>query len=226
MRSKTVFFANLIAATMGIFTQNAQALEAGDFMAPDVIRRLLDDEGQKAVVLVDGYVESGAKEVAVIFTTDKDGKTGYELASDQPLGTAPNNYRVVQKFSHVHLNFDRTPPNTLFDGTDPETAQKQCDKLVHDGIIKSGLCRPLKQMIEAGTKSGQRILFWGDTASDSKLIVAAVTVDGVPTSITDQSTEEQDRGCTIISMNGATVIASIFHNVSTTDAFKKFIGKQ
>jgi hypothetical protein len=217
--SLKALFAALLGA-VGMFSHETQALEVNDHLPLDAIKTELNAESQRVVIMANQFVKSGKSQAAVVFTTDKDGRVGYELRSDQPLGTPATSYTVLEKLTNVHLNYDKTPPDVILEGIDPATAKAQCKKFVDDGALGPGTCKPLDEVIAANAKSGARILLWGNLDKATKLIVSALFNDN---SVAAKSDIPLNGGCVLVSTNGATYLGGTFRDVATNDTFKDFL---
>ena len=185
-KNKNVFKTSLLAAAAVAGTLSAsfaQAANLGDCLTTQQVKEdLMGKEGQKILVLANQTVVSPSlRTIGLLFTSDAQGRTGYMLESDKPIGQPATCFKVSMKFSDVYINRDPGVPAKILEGTNSAVAKQQCDEKVKAGLLGKGSCGSLNEVLTIGTNAGYRVLFWATSSTGAKITLEAkVSDDGSP----------------------------------------------
>lgn len=212
---------------------NAQAADVGFCATPAEMTKILKAEGQRSLASgnqkilfeekPDGTIVEAEKTVGLIFTADKDGKIGYVLQADTPIGTPASKFCVADRMHHVRLydvRKDGPPrPETLLRST-REKAAEQCDALAAAGRISRDACGFHNDMLTNLSKAGDRVMLQGlgvDKQEDGswKPDGSIITITA---NMTGDGTSRDGRGIIQYSYlpGGASRLASVFTGTSYT----------
>lgn len=185
-KNENVFKTSLLAAAAvagALSASFAQAANLGDCLTTRQVKEeLMGKEGQKILIVANQTVVSPeVKDIGLLFTADAQGRTGYMLESDKPIGQPATCFKVSMKFNDVYINKDPGVPARILEGTNAAVAKKQCDEKVRTGLLGKGSCGSLNEVLTVGTKAGYRVLFWATSSTGAKITLEAkVSDDGSP----------------------------------------------
>lgn len=215
--SKASFLAATALAGALALPLAAHAADVGQCLTTQQVKTdILGQEKQILLVAANQDVISPVvKTIGLIFTADAQGRTGYMLQADTPIGVPSPRYCVSNKFTNVHINIKPGVPAKILEGTDPAIARQQCEDKIRKGQIGRGGCTPLQDVLMAGTKSGGRILFWGTGSTGAKITLGAEVSD-------DGSPAGNPAGGGVLlasSTKGATIVLRVVKEASLTGEF-------
>jgi hypothetical protein len=209
------------AAAMLAFTTlnpvSAQAADVGFCTTPAQMTEVLKAEGQRSLA-------HGKQIKGLIFTADKEGKVGYIIRSDRPIGTMATKMCVADRMHDVKLYDARKPslPPEVFLKSTPEAAAKKCKELSKEGIITRNECGFHNDMLNNMSKFGDRVMFQGlgvkkqpDGTYASNGILITITAN-----MTGDKTSRDGRSLIQYSLlpEGASFLASVFTDAAYTQA--------
>lgn len=219
----TFLGAALLGAAAG-FAPEAKAMDEGQCMSAADFKAQRVSENQKILFLSDQrLIGSAPRDLGTFVLADREGGTGYVVQSDKPYTEAAGQICVLHKLYSAHVNFSKSVPIELIEGTNITAAQKDCDALISNGVVGKGNCHPLETVINDALKIGSRPLIWGTKANGIKVIVdAEVSDNGEPTGDVPGA-----GAITLSTASGATAFERPLRQATlNNDAFKTLLGQK
>lgn len=180
-------------------TNDALGAEVGHCDTPLRITALLKAEGQRSLAhgnqkiaaeqLPNGELRAVSRYLGLIFTADVNGRVGYILQADHPIGTPTDKICVADRMHDVRL-FDARRGGVPEAAKVPSTAQaaaSRCDALAKRELIARGSCGFHNEALGYASLAGTRVMMQGRGVSkradgsyqpDGTLITITLTPPG------------------------------------------------
>ncbi|HMU01469.1 MAG TPA: hypothetical protein PKA33_19210 [Amaricoccus sp.] len=233
VRSLKALFAAAVV-TVGL-SAGVQAADVGQCGTPEQMNQWMQAEGQRSLVtgnrhnVIDSTTGQRVNR-GVIFTADAAGRVGYELQTDQLMGTPAGKVCVSMRLHDVRLFDPRIPgvPQGAKIAASDEAGRQACKKLEDAGRVGRGSCGPLNPALEKRDGVGDRVLLQGSGvtkqangtyAPDGTLITLTAIMPGNGTNPDGTRSLERDGRATITFTSlphGASGIGMVFTDVRLT----------
>lgn len=165
-----------LGAALALFASPAFAADVAWCGTPEEMSALMREEGQRSLAVgnqdkrfeidAEGNYHWNEKQVGLIFTADLDGRVGYLIQTDEPIGTPATKSCIALRFHDVRLYDARVPgvpPETLIDSTE-EAALARCAALDAQYIVAKGSCGFHNKVLEISVPFGEGVLLQGYSA--------------------------------------------------------------
>lgn len=221
----------------------AHAADIGHCDTPEGMAALLKTEGQRSLAygnrqiiyekLPDGQIrDARGQQRGLIFTADTEGKVGYMLQADQPIGTRAAKMCVAERFHNVRFYDVRKPglpPEALLKSTEADAARR-CDQIAAAGTVKRGACGFHNTVMQKSEAVGERVMILG--LGVRKQPDGSWTPDGnlitVTANMTGDGTSRDGRGAVQFTVlpEGAVIIASVFTGSAYAEAALQILARR
>lgn len=231
---RTCVTAAALTATIALTSPPAHAVDVGWCGTPEEMSALMREEGQRSLAVGnqhiafeiddDGEIHGADRFVGLILTADLDGRVGYLIQADQPMGTPSTRSCIALRFHDVRLYDARqpgVPDETLIDSTE-EAALARCAAIAETGLIAVGSCGFHNTAWQASVRVGEGMLLQaysttrrsdGSYATDDGLITVTLIGPGNGRDREGERSPERDgRGVILVTAlpEGAMIITTVF----------------
>ncbi len=230
----TLYVAATLAAGVLTFPSGAHAIGPGWCGTAEEVSALMRDQGQRVLMqaqripyetLPDGSYRSTRDAVGLMFTADEQGRVGYLIQSDQPMGTPATSGCVTLRYHDVRLYDARQPgvPNDVLVNSTPQAAAARCEQLHRE------TCVFLNEALERIDSTGERVAIQAYTVRElddgrfvngSEMITVTLTMPGNGLTLDGERYPDGDQLGTLVFSTlpeGATSIAEVFRDGAYTE---------